>query len=81
MEMPEVVQLEELQSNLDNVMTFLLLFKCRQVDVGQMESLYITHLAQERSKHGQSRQMPNATHFHFLNTVQLHYTQDLHNIF
>lgn len=41
MEMLEVVQLEGLQSNLYNVMTFLLLFKCRQVDVGEVESLFI----------------------------------------
>ena len=47
--MPEVVQLEELQSNLDNVMTFLLLFKCRQVDMGEMESLYITIWPKKRA--------------------------------
>ena len=44
-----MVQLEELQSNLDNVMTFLLLLKCRQVDVGEMESLYITIWPKKRA--------------------------------
>lgn len=39
--MLEVVQLEGLQSNLHNVMTFLLLFKCRQIDAGEVESLFI----------------------------------------
>ena len=80
MEIPEMVQPEELRGNLDKVLLFLLP-RCRQVDVGEKESLHITHLAQERSKHGQGGQMPGAIHLYLLNTVQLHHTQDLHNIF
>ena len=79
-EIPEVVKSEELRGKLDNVLLFLL-FKGRQVDMGEKESLHITHLAQERSKHGQGRQMPGAINLHFLDTVQLHPTQDFLNVF
>ena len=80
MEIPEVVQPEELRGNLDNVLLFLLV-KCRDVDVGEKESPHVTHLAQERSKHGQGGQMPGGVHLHLLDTVQLHPAQDRHNIF
>ena len=61
MEIPEAVQPQELRSNFDNVLFFPLL-RIRHVDVGDEESLQIAHLAQERSKHGQGRQMPGAIH-------------------
>ena len=79
MEVSAVEQPEDLRGNLD--MTLFLLLEGRQVDVGEKESLHITHLTEERSKHSQSGQMPNSIHFHFLDTVQPHHTQDLHNIF
>ena len=80
MEIPEVVQPEELRENLDN-MLLLMLLKCRHEDEGQKQFLHVGHLAQERSKHGQGGQLPGAIHLDLLDTVQLHLSQDLHNIF
>lgn len=73
------MQPEKLRRDLDKLMLFLL-FKARHVDVGEKESLQITHLAQERSKHGQGGEMSSAVHLHLLDTVQVHHIQDLHNI-
>ena len=79
MEISEVVQPQKLRGNLHNVVLFLLL-EGRHVDGEENESLQITHLTQERSKHGQGGQIPGATHLHLLDTVQLHHAQDLHDI-
>ena len=79
MEISEVVQPQKLRGNLHNVVLFLLL-EGRHVDGEENESLQITHLTQERSKHGQGGQIPGATHLHLLDTVQLHHAQDLHHI-
>ena len=80
MEIPEVLQPEELRGKLDN-MLLLLFLKCRHVDGGDIELLHIAHLAQESSKRGQGGQLPGAIHFQLLDTVQLHLSQDRHNIF
>ena len=79
MEILEVAQPQELRGNLHNVVLFLLL-EGRHVDGEENESLQITHLTQERSKHGQGGQIPGATHLHLLDTVQLHHAQDRHDI-
>ena len=79
MEISEVVQPQKLRGNLHNVVLFLLL-EGRHVDGEENKSLQITHLTQERSKPGQGGQIPGATHLHLLDTVQLHYAQDLHHI-
>ncbi len=79
MEIPEVAQPPELGGNLHHVIVLLLL-EGRHVDVGETESLQVTHLTQQRSKRGQGGQIPGATHLHLLDTVQLHHAQDLHDI-
>ena len=47
------------------------------VNVGEMGSLHIAHLTEERSKHGQDGQMPDPGDLHLLDTVQLPHIQDL----
>jgi len=79
MEIPEVAQPPELGGDLHNVIVLLLL-EGGHVDVGETESLQVTHLTQERSQCGQGGQTPGATHVHLLDTVQLHHAQDLHDI-
>ena len=79
MEIPEVAQPPELGGDLHNVIVLLLL-EGRHVDVGEMESLQVTHLTQERSECGQGGQTPGATHLHLLDTVQLHHAQDLQDL-
>ena len=76
MEIPEVAQPPELGGDLHNVIVLLLL-EGGHVDVGETESLQVTHLTQERSECGQGGQTPGATHVHLLDTVQLHHIQDL----
>ena len=78
MKILEVVQPQELRCNFDNVLLVLLPGSWR-VNVGDEESLQIAHLAQERSKCGQGGQMPGAIQVYLLDTVQLHYAQNLHN--
>ena len=56
MEIPEVAQPLELGGNLYNVI-MLLLLEGRYLDGEEMESLQITHVAQERSKCGQGGQI------------------------
>ena len=80
MEIPEVAQPLELGGNVHHVIV-LLLPEGRHMDVGETESLQVTHLTQERSKCGQGGQIPGAIHLHLLDTVQLHHAQDLHDIF
>ena len=79
MEILEVAQPQELGGNLHNVIVLLLL-EGRYLDGEEMESLLLTHVAQERSKCSQGGQIPCATHLHLLDTIQLHHAQDLHNI-
>ena len=77
-----MVQLEKLRGKLDNLLfLLLLLLKGRHVNAGEMQSLHVVHLTQERSKLGQGGQMPNPIHLQLLDTVQLHHIQDLHDIF
>ena len=77
-----MVQLEKLRGKLDNLLfLLLLLLKGRHVNAGEMQSLHVVHLTQERSKLGQGGQMPNPIHLQLLDAVQLHHIQDLHDIF
>ena len=78
-EILEMVQLKKLRSKLDNFL--LLLLVGRYVSAGEMESLHVAHLTQERSKFGQGGQMPNPIDLHLLDAVQLHHIQDFHDIF
>ena len=57
MEIPEVAQPLELGGNVHHVIV-LLLPEGRHMDVGETESLQVTHLTQERSKCGQGGQIP-----------------------
>ena len=47
------------------------------VNVGEMGSLHIARLTEERSKRGQDGQMPDPGDLHLLDTVQLPHIQDL----
>ena len=77
-----MVQLEKLRGKLDNLLfLLLLLLKGRHVNAGEMQSLHVAHLTQERSKLGQGGQMPNPIHLQLLDAVQLHHIQDLRDIF
>ena len=49
------------------------------VSVGEMGSLHVARLTQERSKRGQDGQMPDPGCLRLLDTVQLHHIQDLHD--
>lgn len=78
MEIPEVLQPEELRGKLEAML--LLLLRRRYVDTRDKKPLHVAHLTQERGKRGQGGQRPGATHFHLLDTVQPHHTQNL-NVF
>ena len=56
MEIPEVAQPPELGDSMHHVIVVLPL-EGRHVDVGETESLQVTHLTQERSKCGQGGQI------------------------
>ena len=47
------------------------------MNVGEMASLHVARLTQERSKCGQDGQMPDPGDLHLLDTVQLPHIQDL----
>ena len=47
------------------------------MNVGEMGSLHIARLTEERSKRGQDGQMPDPGDLHLLDTVQLPHIQDL----